>query len=45
MFVAAFVVLFINLSKKLSYLKIGQKDNRAENAGERIKNVITITDS
>jgi Fe-S oxidoreductase len=41
-FLTAFIVLFINLFRKLSYLKVGQKENRLYNAGERIKNVITI---
>lgn len=41
-FIAAFVLLSINLIKKLSYLKIAKNENRSGNVAERIKNVVFI---
>ena len=41
-FIVAFVLLYINLSKRLSYLKIAQKEDRSGNVGERLKNVLFI---
>jgi Fe-S oxidoreductase/nitrate reductase gamma subunit len=41
-FIAAFVFLFINLKKKLDYLKLGVKENRFDKVGERITNVLKV---
>jgi Fe-S oxidoreductase len=41
-FIAAFTFLFINLKKKLDYLKLGVKENRFDNVSERIKNVLKV---
>lgn len=41
-FIAAFVLLYINLFRKLSYLKIAKNENRSGNVAERIKNVMFI---
>lgn len=40
--IAAFVFLFINLKKKLDYLKLGVKENRFDKVPERIKNVLKV---
>lgn len=42
-FIAAFAFLFYSLKKKIGYLKIGKKaDNRFDNIGARVKNVLNI---
>jgi len=41
-FVGAFEFLYYSLKKKLSYIKLGHAENRFDNIGERIKNVISI---
>jgi hypothetical protein len=41
-FIGAFGFLYKNLAKVISYLKVGQKEDRFGNISERIKNVITI---
>ncbi|MBI1938745.1 MAG: 4Fe-4S dicluster domain-containing protein [Ignavibacteriales bacterium] len=41
-FLSAFGLLFYNLRRILSYIKLGQKENRFDNPKERIKNVMKI---
>ncbi len=41
-FFLAFGFLFYNLRKIISYIKLGQKENRFDNIPERIKNVLQI---
>lgn len=41
-FLAAFAFLFYNVSRLISYLTIGQKENRFDNPAARIKNVLKI---
>ncbi len=41
-FVIAFGFLFYNLKRILSYIKLGQPENRFDNPAERIKNVLKI---
>ncbi len=41
-FLAAFGFLFFNLRRFLSYIKLGQPENRFDNPIERIKNVLKI---
>ncbi|MCO6472804.1 MAG: (Fe-S)-binding protein [Melioribacteraceae bacterium] len=41
-FLASFGILLFSLKKKFGYLKIGQKENRLNRIGERIKNVFSI---
>jgi len=41
-FVGMFALLIKNLKTKFNYLTVGRKENRFENIGERIKNVILI---
>lgn len=41
-FIIAFGFLFYNLKRILSYIKLGQPENRFDNPSERIKNVLKI---
>ncbi|MBI1931687.1 MAG: 4Fe-4S dicluster domain-containing protein [Ignavibacteriales bacterium] len=41
-FISAFAFLYFNLKRLISYLSIGKKENRFDNIGERIKNVLTV---
>ncbi len=41
-FISAFAFLYFNLKRLISYLSIGKRENRFDNIGERIKNVLTV---
>jgi Fe-S oxidoreductase len=41
-FLAAFVLFFYNAKRLISYLKLGQKEDRFKDIGQRIKNVLVI---
>lgn len=40
--VAAFTFLFLNLKRLLSYIKVGEKDNRFDHPLKRLKNLLVI---
>ncbi len=42
LFFSAFGFLFYSLKKKIAMLKVGKPENRFENIGERIKNVLLV---
>ncbi len=41
-FIAAFGFFFYNVKRLISYLKTGKDENRFDNIGERLKNVVSI---
>jgi len=41
-FISAFTFLGFNLKKLLSYLSVGEKDDRFDNVGQRISNVLKV---